>query len=220
MDKRNIPRRFFTGGLRLFFHLLYHEFSWSYDLVADTVSLGRWRAWVMTSVPELNGEPILEIGHGPGHLQVILASSGRKMYGIDASPQMSRLACQRLKQAQLQPNLVTGLGQKLPFPDGRFAQVFATFPSDYIFQQETLDEIKRVLKADGELLVIMAAWIRSPHPLDRAAAGLFRFTGQTPDFSRLWIDPFIQAGFTVTHHRVSVKNSEVLHIHACLAENE
>ena len=220
MDKRNIPRKFLSGGLRLFFHLLYHQFSWSYDLVADTVSLGRWRAWVMTCVPELNGKPILEIGHGPGHLQVILASSGRKVYGIDASPQMSRLASQRLKELQLQPNLVTGFGQKLPFPDGWFEQVFATFPSDYIFQQETLDEIKRVLKADGELLVIMAAWIRSPRPLDRAAGGLFRFTGQTPDFSRLWIDPFIQAGFAVTHHRVSVNNSEVLHIHACLAENE
>ncbi len=55
--------------LRFFFRLLYHQFAFTYDLVAATVSLGRWKDWVLSVVPFIEGTRILEIGHGPGHLQ-------------------------------------------------------------------------------------------------------------------------------------------------------
>ena len=32
--------------LRIFFHLLYHPFAWTYDFIAWAVSLGRWKDWV------------------------------------------------------------------------------------------------------------------------------------------------------------------------------
>jgi len=58
--------------LRLFFRLLYHQLAFTYDLVAASVSFNRWKDWVMSVVPFIEGNRILEIGHGPGHLQRIL----------------------------------------------------------------------------------------------------------------------------------------------------
>ena len=58
--------------MRFVFYLLYHPFAFAYDLVAAAVSLGRWKKWVLSVVPFLEGNQILEIGHGPGHLQSAL----------------------------------------------------------------------------------------------------------------------------------------------------
>ena len=54
--------------LRPVYYLLYHHFAWTYDLVADIVSLGQWKDWVRTALPYLDG-CVLELGYGPGHLQ-------------------------------------------------------------------------------------------------------------------------------------------------------
>ena len=94
--------------LRLFFLLLYHQFAFTYDLVAAVVSFGRWKDWVMSVIPFIEGNRILEIGHGPGHLQRALLTfrhgshgpdvlSGGQARGmvavaIDESAPMSRLA--------------------------------------------------------------------------------------------------------------------------------
>ena len=54
-----------TRFLGFFFHLLYHPFAWAYDLIAWTVSLGRWKDWVESVVPFIKGMRVLELGHGP-----------------------------------------------------------------------------------------------------------------------------------------------------------
>lgn len=46
----------------------------------------------MSVVPFIEGDRILEIGHGPGHLQRILLLRGLFAVGIDESAQMGRLA--------------------------------------------------------------------------------------------------------------------------------
>jgi ubiquinone/menaquinone biosynthesis C-methylase UbiE len=53
------------------------SFAWSYDLVAAVVSLGQWNHWVGSVLPYLPGVNILEIGHGPGHLQRLLKRFGQ-----------------------------------------------------------------------------------------------------------------------------------------------
>jgi len=78
--------------LRFFFRLLYHQFAFTYDLVAATVSLGRWKDWVMSVLPFVQGTRILEIGHGPGHLQRALLERNLLAVGLDESTQMGQLA--------------------------------------------------------------------------------------------------------------------------------
>ncbi len=142
------------------FHWLYHRGAWAYDLVAWLVSGGRWTLWVRSLAlwPEARpGAWVLELGFGPGHLQVHLARLGFHPVGIDASPFMVRKARSRLRRAGLPVRLVQGRAQALPFPDERFDRVVATFPSDYIFEEATLREIWRVLRPGGRFDTLLTA---------------------------------------------------------------
>jgi ubiquinone/menaquinone biosynthesis C-methylase UbiE len=202
--------------LRFIFHLLYHPFAWTYDLVSATVSLGRWQDWVRTVVPFIEGPLVLELGHGPGHLQRILLSRGLLAVGLDESRQMGRLAKRRLSgSGYTQPNLSRGLAQAIPFPAETFDTVLSTFPSNYIFDPSTLLEVHRTLKNGGRFIVLPVAWIIGNKLMERYAAGLFRVTGQAPTepveiVSERLKQTFTEAGFDVKIEQVEVKSSLVL----------
>mgnify|MGYP000415727245 CR=1 FL=1 len=196
--------------LRLFFKLLYHQFAWSYDWVAATVSLGSWKKWVTSVIPFLDAQKILELGHGPGHLQAELLRQGRFCVGIDASPQMSRLASRNLTRQGLSPRLVTALGQQLPFPSGSFECLAATFPTEYIADPATLAEIHRVLTDGGKAVILLLAWITGKSPLHRALSWLYRFTGQTFEWDDRYLAPLRNAGFQPHSEVVSAENSTLL----------
>jgi ubiquinone/menaquinone biosynthesis C-methylase UbiE len=208
--------RLMAGFLRIFFHLLYHPFAWAYDFVAWTVSLGRWKDWVESAVPFIEGTCILELGHGPGYLQRILHDQGFFPIGLDESPQMGVLAKKRLnKSGYTQIGLIRALGQGLPFSPGSFETIIATFPTEYIFMRMTIFEIKRILTEGGRLVLLPVAWVTGKGLLDRFAAWLFRVTGQAPSnfsakvTSRL-TKPLVSAGFQVETRLHEVKNSRVL----------
>lgn len=187
-----IPIRLLAPLFKLFFRLLYYELAWSYDLVAWLVSAGHWHQWVTSLLSYLTGETLLELGHGPGHLQIALARKGRKIYGLDRSPYMSRQAQRRLRSAGLTPRISNGSAQRLPFPPCAFDQLFATFPSEYITEPATLGEILRVLKPGGEFIVLPGAWITGKSIPERLAAGLFHITGQSPPPDKEFFEPAVQ----------------------------
>ncbi len=205
--------RLLASLLRTFFSLLYHQFAWTYDLVAATVSLGRWKSWVMSSIPYLNGK-VLEIGFGPGHLQKVLNEHGWPVFGLDESRQMARQAGKRLKKRGLPVRLARGLAQSLPFRDQAFDSVVATFPSEYIFDVHTLKEVRRVLATGGRFVILPTAWITGGGPLERLAAGLFRLTGEASGkpqpLRREAQEQFQQAGFAVQSELVPLRGSQVL----------
>ena len=212
--------------LRFFFRLLYHQFAFTYDLVAATVSFNRWKDWVMMVVPFIEGPRVLEIGHGPGHLQRVLLSRNLFAVGIDESAQMGRLAKQNLKRffhsgrsskphpAYTQINLTRGIAQKLPFSNGSFDTVVATFPAEYIYDPLTLTEAGRVLKPGGGFVILPGAVITGRGTRDRALALLFRITRQTPqNLSEILHEkskgPFARAGFQLEVREIEVKSSLV-----------
>jgi ubiquinone/menaquinone biosynthesis C-methylase UbiE len=218
--------------LRLFFRLLYHPFAFTYDLVSWTVSFGRWKGWILEVLPFLAGTRILEIGHGPGHLQRILLSRGLVAVGLDESPQMGRLAKRRIEEqfrsskrtvsrsspipysAYAQNNLTRGLAQQLPFANASFDTVVATFPAEYIFHPATLTEAHRVLTETGKFVILPGAVITGRGVYDQFMAWLFRFTGQTPPNLSEIIherskEPLAKAGFQLEVHELDVKSSIV-----------
>ena len=204
--------RLLQSLLRVFFKLLYHQFAWTYDLVAGVVSLGRWKDWVQTALPYIHGR-VLEIGHGPGHLQATMHKRGLLAFGLDESRQMGRQSMRLLKRKGFPANLTCGLAQHLPFSDAVFDTVTATFPSEYIFALETLAEIRRVLAQGGNLVILPSAWITGKGLLKGLARELFAVTGQAGPIeatihaikARLWA-----SGFDFRYELVETAGSRVL----------
>lgn len=175
----------FARLLRYFFFLLYHPFAWVYDWVAWAVSLGRWQGWVKTALPYVNGR-ILELGFGPGHLQATMHRPSWPVFGLDESRQMVAIAARRLRRQGLLPRLVRGRAQALPYPTASFDTVVATFPSEYILEEETLREIGRVLTPSGRLVVVAMAWFTGRKLVYRLFRGLFRLTGESQEIEVFW----------------------------------
>jgi ubiquinone/menaquinone biosynthesis C-methylase UbiE len=198
---------------RTIFYLLYHQFAWTYDFVAAAVSLGRWKDWVQSALPYLDGR-ILEIGYGPGHLQLSLHEKGLSVFGLDESRQMARQASRRLYKKGFPSNLSRGYAQHLPFPKNVFDTVVTTFPSEYIFDPQTLMEIRRVLVTGGKLIVVPMAWITGKRIHERLAAWLFRVTGEAPGrpgtISTAMRDRLVRAGFEVRSELIGMRSSQVL----------
>lgn len=212
--------------LRFFFRLLYHQFAFTYDLVAGAVSFNRWKAWVMGVLPFIEGRRVLEMGHGPGHLQRALLSRGFSAVAIDESKQMGRLAKRNLRRAASSPSsnpvkssydldyaqisLTRGVAQHLPFPSDCFDTIVATFPTEYITEPQTLSEVKRCLAGGGRLVVLPVAL-----PKSRALDWLFKVTHQRPPEALEIIrsklkEPFITAGFTADVRTVDLKSGILL----------
>ena len=202
--------------LRYFFKLLYHPLAWSYDLVAATVSLGRWKDWGQTVIPFLNGTRILELGHGPGHLQRSLRDLGLFAVGLDESSQMGRLANRNLHRiGYTQTDLTRGLAQQLPFPTSSFESIVSTFPAEYIFEPQTLAEVRRVLHPGGHFVVLPVAWLTGRNLLERGLAWLFQITGEGSPAIAEYIQPRMQdllnqAGFEAKFEILEVESSQVL----------
>ncbi len=159
--------------MRFFYFLLYHPLAFTYDLVAWVVSFGKWNDWVLSIFPLIEGTRILELGHGPGHLQRFLLDRGLSPAALDESTQMGRLAKRRLGGKH---KLARGLAQSLPFPTDHFDTVVSTFPSEYIFEAETLAEIRRVLTPAGRLVILPVAF-----PSNGFLKWLYKVTGETPE---------------------------------------
>ncbi len=200
--------------MRWFFRMLYHPFAWSYDVVAWIVSAGRWNGWVATAKDVVEGPAVLELGHGPGHLQLHLIKKGLSTYGLDESDQMSRQALRRITQHGFTPNLSRGDVRALPFPAKSFQTVVATFPSEYIIAPETLGEVKRVLAPGGRLVVLASAVFTGSGLLDRSLALLFRITGQSVPFGSNFdpLDPFQAAGLRAEIRWLEAKHSRLLFV--------
>lgn len=184
--------------------------AWTYDWVAALVSLGMWNEWIKTVLPYLEARRTLELGHGPGHLQAELLQKGYPVTGLDLSPQMSRQAARRLRKKGFQPRLVRGRAQALPFPEATFQRVLATFPSEYIIDPHTLTEIARVLAPGGQAVILAFAWITGNKVIEKAAAWLFRITGEAPEWEDRFLEPVRKAGFQVHIDWIELKSSRLV----------
>ena len=201
--------------MRIFFKGLYGPFAWSYDLVSASVSLGRWNGWVLTLLEDLDGEHILELGYGPGHLQLAARRKGLRIFGLDASKQMARIAYKRLQNGGFRPLILNGYAQFMPFASETFDQVVATFPSEYFYETDSLAEIYRLTKPQGEVLVLPVAWILGDNLPDRLARYLFSATHQASDpedaeLDQLIVGAMTRAGFEASFERRALPDKSQL----------
>lgn len=208
-----VHTQFLVRALLWFFERLYTQLAWAYDGIAWLASAGRWNRWVLSVRSYIEGPRVLELGHGPGRLLAALASDHHAALGVDLSPQMTRLTRRRLLRARLPLCHIRAKAQSLPFPTAHFDTVVSTFPTPYITDPETLQEIFRVLRPGGKLLILHSAIPMGRRPSERLA----RFALSVARFRRQSGNPFLQvyakyqqAGFVGQAHWVLIPPDMVL----------
>jgi ubiquinone/menaquinone biosynthesis C-methylase UbiE len=171
-------RKFIYGIIRRFWRLafsaLYYPLAPLYDRISAFFFLGQWAKWQASVIPRIQGKRVLEVGCGTGSLLTLLLRRGYKAVGVDASPAMLKQAHRKLVKAGLDGRILRARAQNLPFPDESFETVVCTFPSEYILQPESLQEIARVLYPGGRLVIVDTAILK---PFNRRAKFLIRLYG-------------------------------------------
>lgn len=148
---------------------LYNELAWAYDPISRIVSGGKWASWRNEVLTHITGKQVLELGFGTGELLIALHRCGFSVYGLELSQSMHKITTRKLQQQGMAiiPR-VRGSAQHLPYPSNYFDTVVATFPSGYVFDPNTLTEVKRVL--------------RSPHTDHNITGGRFVIVGLFADY--------------------------------------
>lgn len=139
----------------------YDKISHVYDLLSEH-SEGPVRRAGLEKLDARPGEKVLEIGFGTGHSLVSLAQSvgpAGKVYGLDLSEGMLRVARDNLHKAGLadRVELSCGDGVQLPYPPDLLDAIFLSFTLELFDTPEipkVLAECKRVLKPGGRVVVV------------------------------------------------------------------
>ena len=97
-------------------------------------------------------DTVLELGCGPGDVSYQLAKFADRVVGIDFSEKMINIARSRFADIEFQ----TTDAEQLPFSDNSFDVVVSNYTAHHFARpQRVFEEAKRVLKANGRLVVVM-----------------------------------------------------------------
>jgi ubiquinone/menaquinone biosynthesis C-methylase UbiE len=133
----------------------------TYEKATRMVIDSYYRRIAKEVVGHLSGGTILDIGTGPGYLPIEIAkrSSDIKVVGVDLSRKLIQIARSNALDAGLSDRLSFQFGNagRLAFEDSSFDMVISTGMLHSLKHPvKVLQEIHRVLRADGE------AWIFDP----------------------------------------------------------
>ena len=97
---------------------------------------------------------VLEIGIGSGHnLQYYNSSKVSKIYGVDPSNELNKLAKDKANKYNLDVDFIIASAEELPLDDNSIDTAVTTFSLCSIpDSQKALNEIYRVLKPSGKLI--------------------------------------------------------------------
>ena len=155
MKKLRAPfRKWFVNTYIWAAELLYHSLAWAYDNVSWLVSFGYWPQWRLDALQYLISGAVLETGFGTGSLLIEMTERGLDVIGLELSSQMQRVTSRKLSRRDAAVKRVLGRTEALPFPGRKFMNVLSTFPSNYIFNDETCKEAHRVLDKSGRWVIL------------------------------------------------------------------
>ena len=140
------------------FETLYKN-RYLYRFASTVPFAGQWRVWQRLVLPRLVGHDVLELGCGLGDLLADMLAAGYACRAIEQSPEMVAAARDTLQRRHVgeKSSIIQGSAQHLPFSDASFDTVVSTFPSEYIYDPDTIAEVERVLRPGGRLIVIEGA---------------------------------------------------------------
>jgi ubiquinone/menaquinone biosynthesis C-methylase UbiE len=191
----------------------------SYDSYMRKMTFGRERTLREMTVGLAQVKPgdcVLEVGCGTGTLTLAAkrqAGLSGKVFGIDVIPGMIELSQRKAKQANEDITFQLGSIDDIPFPANHFDVVMCSFMIFHMSEttrRKGIEEVYRVLKPQGRLLVLDLAL--PPQPLPRAIAQ--RLLGGMLEHDLQELLPLMQAtGFSnleIAHAKFRVLGLSVL----------
>jgi ubiquinone/menaquinone biosynthesis C-methylase UbiE len=105
------------------------------------------------------GHRVMDLGCGTGTLAIMakLAQPQSEVFGLDADPEMLKVAQAKKDQEQLEVKFDVGFTNNLPYPDEFFDRVLSSIMIHHLKtpdKEKTAHEIYRVLKPGGQLHII------------------------------------------------------------------
>ncbi len=148
-----------TPGLRKWLFETLYKNRYLYRFASTVPFAGQWRVWQRLVLTRIAGHDVLELGCGLGDLLADMIEAGYACRAIEHSPQMVEAARETLQHRKVGEKnwVLQGSAQHLPFSAASFDTVVSTFPSEYIYDPDTISEVERVLRPGGRLIVIEGA---------------------------------------------------------------
>lgn len=201
--------------LQFFNRVLYNTLAPAYDAM-DWLTLGAWWRLVRRALDYMppNGR-VLEVGFGPGRLQVELARQATLSVGLDLAWGMCRLTHRRLQRAGLPSKITRGSVFSLPYPANTFDTVVSTFAfSGFPDGQAAMDEMVRVTAVDGRVVLVD---IGLPPDGNRLGTFLAHLWERMGDFLYDMPGMMETAGLTISEHQAFGPGR---HIYAVVGEKQ
>jgi SAM-dependent methyltransferase len=111
----------------------------------------------LKEVDPCRGELILDVGCGRAIDGARLWEKGAKVIGLEPSQVMIARAKEYLSENNARVALARGIGENLPFKPHSFDKVMSKGALDHFFSpSQTMEEIARVLKPGGEMIISIA----------------------------------------------------------------
>lgn len=127
--------------------------DWNYRPLLGAISRRRFKL-VVSLLAGARVERLLEIGYGSGVFLPELSRYCEQLYGIDVH-QMQEPVCESLKKTGVTAQLFSGSASAMPFEAAFFDCLVAVSALEFVEDLEVAcEEMKRVLKPDGSLIVI------------------------------------------------------------------
>ena len=126
---------------------------------------------------ESGGKTVLDLGCGTGRHVIYLASQGCRVFGFDLAAEGLKLTKKWLNEKNLQAGLLRqNMYEVFPYPDGSFDGVISIQVIHHGRLQQVrsaVDELLRVLKPGGILLVTVPLVSRSKYPSEEIEPATF-----------------------------------------------
>jgi ubiquinone/menaquinone biosynthesis C-methylase UbiE len=111
----------------------------------------------LKEVDPRRGELILDVGCGRAIDGARLWQKGAQVVGLEPSHVMIARAKEHLSRGNARVALAQGIGENLPFRPNSFDKVMCKGALDHFFSpSKTIEEIARVLKPSGEMIISIA----------------------------------------------------------------
>lgn len=129
-----------------------------YDRMNRLMTLGMDCRWRKRAVRGLKGD-VLDVACGTGDMVLELLKQGADVTGVDLSEEMLAIAKRKVKSGKWK----VADAEQLPFGDASFDAVTCAFGvRNFVHLEQGLNEMLRVLKPGGQLVVLELATPDSP----------------------------------------------------------